>query len=271
MNRERFCRALEWMQAQLTRLDVNHTLNSIGSNIFIDFGQTREVILPNQKRYIEREWTIWIADAAWRITQHEAYVGGSSDSAATMDAALKRLLGKRFVSCQILSLFLDVAFHFESGYCLTTFFNWMQDNQWTVFLPDQTSVRIGYSEVCSLKDLRVLAEPLLMPDMCTTFELPVVGKRITEIVDQKGAPLLLCEEGISIALEEDSWRLEKDGTYEVGSADDDAREKLVQVIGEKIVQVSVANAEMDARIRIGDRYVLQAFTCHRSIRAWAIK
>ena len=135
MNKKEFVKSLKLLQSDLVKLSVNTAFNSIGSNVFFEFGQEIEKNVSNGKKELRKEWVIWISMASWRMTRHGKYIGGSGDDRGLIEGNIQRLLGKHFQSIHILSQFLDVEFNFEDGYQLTTFFNWREEDQWTIFLP----------------------------------------------------------------------------------------------------------------------------------------
>lgn len=168
-----FFDSLEIISKNLVNQSVNRTNNSIGSNIFIRFGKDIEYIFPNGRKSSRKEWTIWVSHASWRLSKDEKYMAGSFDDPLIIQANIDKLLGKRFQSFHFLSQFLDMEFNFEDGYQLTTFFNWREENQWTIFLSNQTEIWVDCSNEEEIKKVQSLAEQCTIKESYKKLELPL--------------------------------------------------------------------------------------------------
>jgi hypothetical protein len=273
MNKQYFLKALNLVRSKLVKLKVNRAFNSIGSNIFFEFGKNKITVLPNGKHVAQKEWSIWVSDASWRINQNGKYVIGSNDRSQLIQENIQKLLGKRFQSFNVLSHFLDIEFNFEDGYQLTTFFNWKEDNQWTIFLPDQTDIRIDCASRGAIKNIQSLAKLVLIKNAFCEINLLLQDMIIKDIICDKCDLLVLqCKNDITIYLENYVWRLEKNNNYYIGYLDDNMNKprKLSEIIGNKIKKIEIANVMMDARFQIGDHYVLNTFTCSNTSNQWKI-
>lgn len=274
MNKRDFLKSLELIKLNLVNQDVKKVFNSIGSNIFFEFGKDIETSLLNGKKDLLKEWIIWIGNASWRITKQGRYIVGSGDNSQTISANIQQLMGKRFQFFQILSRFFDIDFTFEDGYQLTTFFNWVEENQWTVFLPDQTEISIDFSNKEVIKNIKEIADCLLIKENYKHLDLPIMDVVVRNInYDKADLPTIHLKNDIFISLEICTWRLEKDNEYCIGYLDENKEEvknKLSKIIGKRIKRVDVANSMMDARFQFEDQYVLKTFSCCRTVSQWGV-
>jgi hypothetical protein len=272
MTIEHFLNAYEQINKNLVGLDVNYAFNSIGSNVFFDFGKVlEEELLKNGKKYIRKEWSIWIGDASWRISKKGIYIVGSFDPPEAMESHIQSLIGKRFQSLQFLSPFLDAAFNFEEGYQLTTFFNWAEENQWRLCLPDETRIQVDCSSQEAIKNVQEIATRFTIHETYKKLDFPQEEIAVIGITYDRYEPIFHFENQFLIVLENCTWRLEKNGDYLVGCIDlDKGSSKLLELIGRKLKQVEIANSMMDARFEFEDHYVLKTFTCCHATNQWKI-
>ena len=269
-----FLRGYELIQEKLAGLEVKRAFNSIGSNIFFDFGEETEVVFKNGKKSKKRDWTIWISRASWKITKEGKYIVGSGDSRISMESKIQQLLGKRFQSLQFRSQFLDTAFNFEEGYQLTTFFNHVVEDQWTVFLPDGTNIGADCSNEEELKNGQTIAKQLVVTESYTKLEFPKNEVVVTKIKYNKDEqPTFHFDDNTSISFANCTWRLEKGEEYLIGYLDDDCSktvDNMLRLIGKKLLRVKIADNLMDAIFLFEDQYVLKTFTCGHATKQWGI-
>ncbi len=122
---------------------MDRTYNSIGSNIFFEFGEEKEYVFPNGKKSVQKEWCIWLSWTSWRITRHSRYITGSDESPEiSIQSFLDKLMGKQLQSLLFISQFLDIEINFQDGYKIDTFFNYSFENQWLIFLPNDFEIVI---------------------------------------------------------------------------------------------------------------------------------
>ncbi|MEI8301491.1 MAG: hypothetical protein WCG10_07800, partial [Chlamydiota bacterium] len=181
MDSNQFLKACEFVKTNLIHLDINRAYNSIGSNIFLKFGEGKEYFLRNGIKSVEYPWCIWVSDASWRLSQYGNYIVGSDDLPDDMESSLQKLLCQRFQSFQFLSQFLDVEFNFTDGYQLTTFFNWAEEDQWVILLPDKSSINIDCSSVEALKQVQEIAKHLPIIEPYKKMEFPEDDLLVTDI------------------------------------------------------------------------------------------
>ena len=265
-------KSLQLIDLGLANQKITRAFNSIGSNIFFEFGKDIEITFPNGKKDTRKEWVIWIGDASWRIVNHNKYVIGSGDR--IIQSKIQILKGKRFQFFQALSQFFDIEFNFEDGYQLSTFFNGLLEDQWTLFLPNQTEIFIDCSNKNKIHKVMDITNHLSIKNYFQPIEPSLNDIKVTNIIyDELDLRTIQCENDISIKLERCTWRLEKDNEYLVGYLDENKeniKNEFSRIIGKKIHRIDVANTMMDARFQFEDLYVLKTFTCCRKVTQWKI-
>lgn len=272
MDNKRFLDAIEFARQNLVNLAVNRAHNSIGSNIFLEFGEGKEITLKTGKTKIKRDWSIWIRDASWRLSKNEKYIVGSDDSRELIQSNIQELIGKRFESSQFLSNFLDVQFNFQDGYQLRTFYNWSEENQWTMFLPNETSIMVDCSTAEERKKTLALAKQISIVQEHNLLNLLQLNMIVSKIsYNQYNLPVLHFENRLPIELLHCVWRLEKNQDYLIGCLDDNSSEinnQLSNIIGKKLLKASSANTAMDAVFEFEGSYILKTFSCCQSSPQW---
>lgn len=270
MNDKDFLVPYEIIKKKLVGLEVNRVLNSIGSNVFFEFGQGKEVTYRNGKTSVQKEWSIWLSDASWRLSKKGKYIVGSWDLPGVIEPNIQKLLGKRFQSIQFLSQFLDTEFNFDDDYRLTTFFNWIGEDQWMVFTPDSKTMHVDCSDNQTIKNTQNIAAHFPIVEDRKKLEIFDKALFVNKVAfDERGQPIFYLENDISIYLENCSWRLEKAQDYVIGCLDENSV-MLDRIIGKKLTCVDLINSMMDARFQFEDGYVLKTFTCWRRSEQWQI-
>lgn len=260
--------------------DMDRTYNSMGSNVFFEFGKQEEFVFPNGKKGVQKEWCIWLSWTSWRISQYDRYIIASGEPLeVNIQTYLERLLGKRFRSFHFLSQFLDVEFVFEDGYKISTFFNYISENQWLVFLPDKTKISVDCSSHKEIKDIQNFSKQLEIENRYKFCSL-VLNVEIQEILFRENEiSKLICRDDFLIDLGSSAWRLENEGRYCIGRLDyyfdcpkaqkKELQDKVLELIGRKIKYVRVDSSRMDACLEFEGGYVLEVFT-HASKDSWKI-
>lgn len=265
----------ETINKHLVGLEINRVFNSVGSNIFFEFGKDREV--SNGKEGTGRECAIWIGNASWRISKNGKYIIGSNDCREDIHLHMQEMLGKCFQSFQFLSQFLDVVFNFDEGYQITTFFNWMEEDQWTIFLPDKTNIGIDLSNYEEIQSVRENAKCFPVIEYYKELNYPHEERVITDITYKNNEhPIFNFESKFYIDLRFCDWRIEKDENYLIGYTDlylsDDKNnywKKIGELVGKRIIKIEV-NSFMEGRFQFEDQYVIKTFACLRLIDQWGV-
>lgn len=268
---KQFLKSLKLIDSSLVGQAINHSFNSIGSNIFFDFGKKYEVAFPNGTKETEYEWCIWISDSSWRITRNNKYlIGSGEDPAISIQACLQKLRNKRFESFKFLSQFLDIELQFEDGYKVTTFFNWYGENQWCIFLPNHPEITINCETKKSIKETQKLSKQVEIHSRYNPLDyLPQVT--IHDIAYTKGKGIQWKgTNDFSFNPGTAAWRLEKNKEYLFGQTDycfrkEDHREQefkdiFAKLIGKKIKNIEVDDLGMDVKIQLDDGYIFEVFT-----------
>ncbi len=253
---------------------MDRTFNSIGSNVFFEFGKEKKVEVIKGKKIVEKEWSIWLSNASWRISKGNKYIVGSGDSSQAIQSNIQNLLGKQFQSFSFLSQFLDAEFDFEGGYQITTFFNWMEENQWTIFLSDNTNIGVDCSSIEVIQNIRDMSAHFQIEENYKILHALLKKTVIVDITFNKwNLPIFHFENDTSIHLEACAWRLEENGNYLTGCLDDESKKnkkKLGCLVGKKLEQIGIANSMMDARFQFGDGFTLKTFSCCHTEEQWRI-
>ena len=276
MNDKKFLRACEFINKHLIDLDVKHAFNSIGSNIFFDFGKKKEII-QNGSKSSKWEWTIWIGNAPWRISKNGKFIVGSNDHRDIIQTNIQKLIGKHFHSFQFLSQFLDVAFNFDDGYQITTFFNWFEEDQWLIFIPDGNNIVINCSNYEEIKNVRKIAKHFPFIENYKELNFPHDERVLTDITYKNNEhPIFNFENIFSIDLRFCDWRLERNQDYLIGYTDlylkndkDKIYNIMNELIGKKLKKIDV-NSFMEGRFQFEDQYVIKTFACLRLSDQWRL-
>lgn len=260
---------------------MDRTYNSVGSNIFFEFGKQQEIIFQNGKKRLRKEWSIWLSWTSWRISQHNKYVIGSGESPeVNIQIYLERLLGKRILSFRFLSQFLDLEINFEDGYQVTTFFNRIEENQWIIFLSNNTEIVIDCSSEKAIKSVQHLSKQIEIKNKYKKIDVSFLDTEVRELLfSEEGLSKIICTERFSIDLGLSAWRLEKNDQYQVGRKDyyfgtiegqsKELQDKLTDLIGKKIKRMSLDSLGMDTKLEFEDGYIFEIFT-HSKVEPWKI-
>ncbi len=91
-----FLDAYALLKLKLKKLEVNRVFNSIGSNIFIEFGFDIEIESKDGRKSKRKQWSIWVSNASWQLSKNENYIVGSGDSREVIQLHIQKLLEKQF-------------------------------------------------------------------------------------------------------------------------------------------------------------------------------
>jgi hypothetical protein len=183
VDRKDFLQAYNLLNTGLVNQVMDRTYNSVGSNVFFEFGRQKEVVFQNGKKHLQKEWCIWLSWTSWRILQYNRYVIGSAESPEiSIQPYIERLLGKRLLSFRFLSPFLDIEVVFEDGYQITTFFNYIEENQWLVFLPNATELVVDCSSQEAIESIQHLSEQVKIESQYKELNLPLLDVKVKEVL-----------------------------------------------------------------------------------------
>ena len=281
MDRNFFLNCLEIVDRELGKLEVDRAYNSIGSNIFFKFGRQIEEYLPNGRKILTSEWTIWLSWTSWRITHHNKYIIGSDENPEiSIQSFLDKFLGKKFQSLLFTSQFLDVELEFEGGYKINTFFNYATENQWLIFLPNDSEIVIDCSTKESIKSLQSLSKQINIHDRFTKVNLSILEEKVDEIsYDEGRISKLTLSNDFLIDLGTAAWRLVKNDEYYLGRLDYyfgckeeremELRNVISGLIGKILKYVSVDSTGIDVRLEFEDGYIFEIFA-HSKVESWKI-
>ena len=182
MDHNQFLEAYNLLNTSLINQVMDRTYNSVGSNIFFEFGKQKEIVFQNGRRRLQKEWSIWLSWASWRISQHNKYVIGSGESPeVNIQTHLERLLGKRISSLRFLSQFLDLEINFEDGYQVTTFVNRIEENQWVIFLSNDTEIVIDCSSQKAIESVQHLSKQIEIKNKYKNLDFSFLDAEVKEL------------------------------------------------------------------------------------------
>lgn len=271
MENKKFLKALELINSHLLGLDVKCAYNSIGSNIFVNFGRENEFTFPNGKKDTKFEWRIWIGDASWRLTRNNQYlIGSGEDPEISIHDFIQKLLTKRLESLKFLSQFLDIELSFEDDYKITTFFNWFGENQWCIFLPNYPEISVDCETKEAIASLQRLSKEVEVQSKYQVFDQSLIVMITDVVYDKNNGVQLIGTNDFLFDLGASGWRLEKNGEYLFGQTDyyfrkEEGRDKafkakLSKLIGEKIKNIEIDHSGMDVKVQLDSEYILETFT-----------
>jgi hypothetical protein len=281
VDRNQFLEACNLLNTRLINQVMDRTYNSVGSNIFFEFGKQKEVVFQNGKKRLQKEWSIWLSWTSWRISQYNKYVIGSGENLEiNLQTHLEKLLGKRILSFRFLSQFLDLEIDFEDGYRVTTFFNCIEENQWLLFFPNDIEIVIDCSSKKAIESVQCLSKQIEIKNKYKKLEFSFSDERIENLVFfGNDLTKILLTEDFSISLGLSAWRLEKNDQYQMGRKDyyfgsiegqsKELKVELLNLVGKKIKRMSIDSSGMDIRLEFEDGYIFEIFT-HSKGEPWRI-
>lgn len=280
MKNENFNYSYKSINKNLAGLELMHAFNSVGTNVFFDFGQEKIKTYKNGKNSSEWDWTIWLGNIAWRLSKNGKYIVGAEDPRDLIETQIQKIIGKGFQSFHFLSQFLDIAIKFDEGYQLTTFFNWCKKNQWIIFLPDRSCIGADCSNQEEIQKIKKISENFQITENYKKLNIPIGEVILKKIFyEEYWRVLFLFENTIWIDFGNSRWRLEKNDEYLAGWTDfyfdeEDVKENKIrnilnQLIGKKLINIET-NDFMDGKLHFEDGYVLKTFICHKSEYQWDI-
>ncbi len=274
MDNNDFLANLKNVNSSLIGKKVERAWNSIGYNIFFDFG---DIISTYVNRRGETrpnyEWGIHIGDSAWRLTKNRRFVVGSESYKEDIEKKIQELLSKNFISMKITSQFLDLEINFVDDYQIRTFFYWETDDQWwlsfpnrSITCPDKDYIGVDCETPEKIKDVLELSLRLPIHEHYEPLTDILDGKVIKRISLEEERIFIVCDYRLYFVIDTRSWRVEKDGGFHIGSfrykgeiKDEQLQTRLQVLVGQKIRRVDAANEKNDLRIELGEHYVLKSF------------
>jgi len=253
-------------------------LNSIGSNVFVNLGQYFTHSLRDGSKMELSEQSIWLGNTTWRLSRENVYIVGSADVREEIQMGIGQLCGMTFEGYSFLSKILEIEFRFSGGFKLTTFTDWKENNQWTVFFQDNPESNDPIPCFCVDFDDKCLSE---IQDLDQKIKIDNAFHQIHEIRTEEKVSsirgnsfhdikIFFCPEEF-LSLEACHFRLERDGNYLFGQLDfediDSMQSSLKVLIGNRLKTVEV-NVDLDAKFTFENGYQLSVFTCKKAPIQW---
>jgi hypothetical protein len=273
MNRESLTNMLELMKERLYGKGVAEIYNSIGFNLFLRIGKKIEIPFALEER---EEWVIWISNSAWRITQDDQYIVASGDDRNNIKTGINCLLNQRIQEVSFTSNFLDLQIDFECGYRLSTFFNWVTENQWTIFMPTGEDLTAELSNFEGIQAVQIVAK-----EFTTIQEYISLDQNLEEFIiedvylNERHQLQIVLKNNCTIDVFSATWRMESNGEFLLGYVLEDKsnfESIFQQFIGKQIAQISVRvpGSLMDAVFQVGTDLILRTFAFTRSVVQWEL-
>ncbi len=177
---EKFTETFQFFNKKVPQKPVRRSYISIGSHWFIDFGEVIELKRANGKLYKKSPWTIWLgANVDWRLSKNGKFIVGSYQPYDKMFAEVQRLIGKKYLSCSIISQLMDIQFEFEDGYQITSFFNLIIREQWLLFCNNGHIASLEAETLDQVKDIKNLSNHFEIQNLFKDISLPIDQKSLT--------------------------------------------------------------------------------------------
>jgi hypothetical protein len=178
------------------------------------------------------------------------------------------------------SQFLDVELEFEGGYKINTFFNYATENQWLIFLPNDSEIVIDCSTKESIKSLQSLSKQINIQDRFAKVNLSIHGEKVDKIAYKgSGVSKLILSNDFLIDLGMSAWRFSNNNEYCLGGLDyyfgckedreTELRNIVSDLIGKSLKNVSIDSTGMDIRLDFEDGYIFEIFT-HSKVEPWKV-
>jgi hypothetical protein len=274
---EDFIKTFQFFNKKLSGETSKRSYISIGSHLFINFGEEFESTHANGKPYKKSPWTIWMgANVDWRLSQNGKFIVGSCQPYDKMNAEVQRLVGKKYLSCSIISQLMDIQFEFEDGYVLSSFFSILLQEQWTLFCSNGNNIGLDAETIEEVKQIQQLSNHFDIQNLFNDIILPINQKALTGFSLEKMDLHLFFDNNLTLCLDGCSWRIEKNNEYCIGagefSLDDypDIHQYLDGIKEKRLLNSSVTNPFQDARFEFEDGYVIKTFSCYKDTIPWRI-
>lgn len=263
-----FKKLINFIQKNLYGKQVMGTLNSIGSNIFLDIGD--DIKIPQKDRY-RKEWVFWISWSSWRITKNGLYVVGSGDLRQDIQLGINYLMDKQVKNVCFTSSYLDLQIEFDDGYMLRTFFDILEEEQWTIFMPDGDNFSLDFSTSENVKEIQLHYSEYTQnhPIYNLKFEEKSTINNIFMNEDENLSVLL--ENGHTLEFLCNTWRLEVNNNYAIGFRDDNYLLIADYLKNKKLFDIKIENEFMDSEITLDAGYVIRTFACCGLEHQWSIR
>lgn len=274
---ENFKINLTFFNEKLSGEPAKRAYISVGSNLFINFGEVFDSPFPNGKPYKASPWTIWLgANVDWRLSQNGKFVVGSCQDYDKMNVEVQKLVGKKFISSSIISQLMDIQFEFEDGYQLTSFLSVIINEQWTLFCSNQNVVGLKSETLEEVKQIQKLSSHFEVKDIYEDIVLPINQKQVVDCIVDRRELYLNFDNHLSLYLDGCTWRIEKNGEYCIGVGDYnldeslDIQKYLNEIKGSRLIRSSITQPFQDARFEFENGYVITTFSSYDEVEPWRI-
>ena len=256
---------------------VRRSYNSVCSHWFIKFGDEIDDKLPNGRPYKKSPWTIWLgANVDWRLSQNGKFIVGSCQPYEQMNTEIKRLIGKKYLSCSIISQMMDIQLEFEEGYQITSFLNVLIRKQWTLFCQNGDTAGLEAETLEQVKQIQKLSSHFDIQNLFKEISLPINQKYLTHFSIEETDLHLHFESDLTLCLNRCIWRIEKNKEYCIGSGEfsldehPDIHQYLDGIKGKKLVKSFINQPFKDAQFEFENGLIIKTFSCFKDPKQWSI-
>lgn len=261
-----FAAKLSYATNALKGREISKVRCSIGSNVFFGWGEDIPLKQSDGHIHYDSEWMVWLSFPDWRITHLGKYVLGVGDPHEVIKERLPLMIGKRLKSLEVISPLLDIELAFGDDYKITTFIHSFEEDQWTLFFPDNTWLDIPFETEQQRQRVKKISKHFKFSNpfqkLDTTIDVITIRKTFYD--DERGFSLYF-KNHLSLIINMFAWRIVKGSELYLDRLE--SLEVLVQKLkvleGQDLKWVETANDLADTRFIIGDDYILQTFACSK--------
>jgi hypothetical protein len=240
---------------------ITKTFCSIGSIIFLEWGDDVTRTLPSGEIFKRKEWVFQFNLSKWRITENGHYFLGSCEPQEVIANTIGIFKGKVLKSFQVISHMLDVELTFSDGFKITSFVFYCKGDPWC-FMLDNSTVEHDFQTKEGRMNAYNLAKQFPIPHLFKRIKTIADGTKISRVSLEEERLFLFFRSKLLIAIDVHSWRLEKKSDLYVGhfgESEENTLNKLKELEGQELKYVEITDDMADTRFIIGDDYVLQTF------------
>lgn len=274
---ENFVQNYRFLEKNLYKDLISKAFISVGSNLLIDFGDEIDEVLPNGRIYKKSPWCMHLGSGgAWRLIRNNQLLTGSCDSYEEMSNQVKNLVGKKFLSINMTSQFMDLQIAFEGGFQINTFLDAVSEEQWVLLCSNRNTISVECETRTQLKKIQKLSASFDIKNSYQDIFPSINQKKLIEFTLAGTSLCLILDEGLSLNLGACMWRLEKNNEYCTGStdhiwnADEDRKQYFEEIKGKKLIKSSITHPFQDARFEFENGHVLKTFSCIKDPTPWSI-
>lgn len=267
----------QFINENLPEETVTKTYISTASHLFINFGEEFEAKYSNGKPYKKSPWSIWLgANVDWRLNKNDKFIVGSCQSYDEMMKHIQKLVGEKYLSYSITSHLMDIQFEFENGFQLTSFFDALINEQWTIFCPNENIIGLEAETIEETNQIIKLSKNFKIKNDYKKKDLPIHYKVLLDWSLDETDLFLNFEDGFTLSLDYCSWRIEKNQEYYMSIGDYRlSKNKNINVYldrfkGKRLVRSDITERFHDAKFKFEGGDTISTFSNFNVTHPWRI-